>query len=148
MLQEHKNLVVDQIAHQNVFKSSNFADGFVVLVLVRRCPYWRPCFKTALASHEGMVTELHDSLLDRNHAQLSTEGDSVGKATIKTSQKSPKIKGSSPLVPCRVVCLKVKSVQSGKSAVESSVGLSVAVANAINGHKEFLEERLLRIGTA
>ena len=45
-LYPHKNLVGDQIAHHNVFKSSNFTDRFLVPISVRGCPLWRPGFKT------------------------------------------------------------------------------------------------------
>jgi hypothetical protein len=56
-----ENLVWDQIAHHNVFKSSNFTDRFFVSISVRRCPVWRPGFKTAFTSHQGVITKLHNS---------------------------------------------------------------------------------------
>jgi hypothetical protein len=59
MLHKHKNLVVDQIAHYNVFKNSNFTDRSVVLVVVRRCPSWWPTLKTIFALHQRMMAELH-----------------------------------------------------------------------------------------
>jgi hypothetical protein len=77
---KHENLIVDQIARHNVFKNSNFTDGFVVLVVVRRCPFWWPAWIAAFPYHEGMVAQLHNSILDGNRAQ-SREIESVGEAT-------------------------------------------------------------------
>ena len=64
-------------------KSSNLTRGLVVLIVVRRCPCGWPAWIAAFPYHEGMIAELHDSILDGNQAQ-STEIESVRKLTITT----------------------------------------------------------------
>ena len=42
--------------------------ALLVLVVVRRCPFWWPAWITTLANQRGVVAELHDSILDGNQA--------------------------------------------------------------------------------
>jgi len=57
---DQKENVVDDVAHQNLFEGADFSLGFVVRIAARRRPDRRPGVNAALASHQGMIAQLHD----------------------------------------------------------------------------------------
>ena len=56
---EQENHVVEQVIRQYLPKNSDFANRVVIPGAARCGPSGRPNLITALASHEGVVAELH-----------------------------------------------------------------------------------------
>ena len=60
MLNEHKNLIVEQIVPQYLLKCSNFTGRLIVLIQARCCPFGWPCDVAAFACQQWVIPELHD----------------------------------------------------------------------------------------